>query len=746
MTLPGGARLGPYEIGELIGRGGMGEVYRATDTRLGRDVAVKILASELADDPASLARFEREARAVAALSHPNIVALFDVGNVRQTHFVVTELLEGETLRVRLGASPLPEGETLRIANAIADGLAAAHAKGIIHRDLKPENVFLTTAGGVKILDFGLASMQQTLADSALDPVAQTAALTEPGILMGTIGYVSPEQLGGRPLTPASDIFSFGCVLFEMLQGQRPFKRDSAMEVIASVLRDAPFDRAAARHLPPGMRDIVERCLEKDPRQRFSNGAAVAAALRTRSDANVSSPSQAEAAVPRRRWVPALTGFVMASIAAALIGYWLINRGAEIIDDGYDLRVSDVTGDSETRRLMALALRADSAGNRSEAMQLLAEGARRESAPPLPAAFLASFAHYSGDRKEGAHWSAETMRRLPRSRSTYEALLCRYLMPENGIATEMALSSSLLELHPKAWRLRLALAHLHLSRRELPAALAQLRQIDVGAPDDRRLAIVLADRAALGDVASASSDLKRSKLTGRPALMAYARGRIAWSSGHASDAARLFDAAAESATISNLAPVAIESRILAGVARIGANDLDGAGSALDLAAVKAHEAGMAENELEANAFGAYVASRRGDNDGRDRRLRVAAKLAEPGTTDYAALQLVVARARIAVAYRASPAPVDVEENSAVATLIRARETWSQNDPVTASRLLEQARSEGIDATWFSEEAALLAYDLGAPARPFPPDPPYPNRLRFLAIWELGRARQVTAAVR
>src|ERR1019366_2726234 len=236
MTLPGGTRLGPYEIGELIGRGGMGEVYRAADTRLGRDVAVKVLASQLAGDPASLARFQREARAVAALSHPNIVALFDVGSEGQTYYVVTELLEGETLRGRLSASPLPENETLRIAPAIADGLAAAHEKGIIHRDLKPENVFLTPAGGVKILGFSVASMQQTYA--GIDNAIQTAALTEPGVLMGTIGYTSPEQLAGRPLTTATDVFSFGCVLYEMLQGQRPFKRDSNMEIIASVLRDA----------------------------------------------------------------------------------------------------------------------------------------------------------------------------------------------------------------------------------------------------------------------------------------------------------------------------------------------------------------------------------------------------------------------------------------------------------------------------------------------------------------------------
>ena len=731
MTLPRGARLGPYEIGELIGRGGMGEVYRGADTRLGRDVAIKILSPHLAGDPASLARFRREARAVAALSHPNIVAVFDVGAEGDTHFVVTELLEGETLRTTLAAAPLPVDETLRIATAIADGLAAAHAKGIIHRDLKPENVFLTAAGGVKILDFGLASMQERL--NATDSIAPTAALTEPGLLMGTIGYTSPEQLAAKPLTPATDVFSFGCVLFEMLQGQMPFKRDSNMEVIASILRDEPVTRDAAKPLPPHMRNIVERCLEKNPARRLQNGGEVADALR---GLNISTP--ARIAAPRRfsllRIVLPLVILGLAAIISAVVA-----RRNVVIDDGYDLRASDISGDGETRRLTALALRADSDGNRSEAIQLLSEAARREHDPPLPAAFLASFTYYNGDHRGGELWAAETKRRIARSASSYEALLCRYLLPGNGVATEMALSSSLLELRPRAWRLRLALAHLHLGRRETRAALAQLMLIDVAAPDDRRLSIVLADRASLGDLAGATRDLQRSKLKSRPALFEYTQARIAWSSHHAAEAARLFDAAAESATIANLGPVAIESRTLAGIARI-VTDLEQAQTTLDLAAVKAHDAGLPEAELESDAFAAYVAGRRGDADGLARRLRLAALLTEPGTTDFAALRLFAARERISVVFATSP-PADNEESPAVATLINARDAWSQGDLATASRLLQQSRAEGIDATWFSEEAALLAYDLGGPPRAFRPDPPYPNRLRFIAIWEqIARPRR------
>jgi protein kinase-like protein len=724
MTLQRGARLGPYEIEELIGRGGMGEVYRASDTRLGRDVAIKVLSSHLADDPASLARFRREARAVAALSHPNIVAVFDVGAEGDTQFVVTELLEGETLRTNLAAAPPPVDETLRIATAIADGLAAAHAKGIIHRDLKPENVFLTSAGGVKILDFGLASMQPTA--NAIDSIAQTAALTEPGLLMGTIGYTSPEQLAAKPLTPATDVFSFGCVLFEMLQGQMPFKRDSNMEMIASILRDEPVTRDAAKPLPPMMRNIVERCLEKNPARRFQNGGDVANALR-----GLVADSPAPTFV-KWRWKRQFLGWFIVAVSLVLVIVALVRSRYEVIDDGYDLRAADVTGDAEVRRLTSLALHADSAGDRSEAMQLLSEAARHLPPPPLPAAFLASFAYYSGDHKEGERWAAETKRRIPSSASSYEALLCRYLLPGNSVATEMALSSSLLELRPRAWRLRLALAHLHLSRRETRAALAQLMQIDVAAPDDRRLSIVLADRASLGDIAGAARDLQRSKLTSRPALFAYTQARIAWSSHHAAEAARLFDAAAESATIENLGPVAIESRTLAGIARI-VTDLDQAQATLDLAAVKAHEAGLPEAELESYAFAAYVARRRGDTDGLARRLRLAVALAEPGTTDFAALRLFAARERVSVAFATSP-PAEAEESPAVATLLKARDAWSQADYASASRLLQQSRAEGIDSTWFSEEACLLAYDLGGRPRAFRPDPPYPNRLRFIAIWE------------
>jgi tetratricopeptide (TPR) repeat protein len=709
--------FGPYEIRDLIGRGGMGEVYRAFDARLGREVAIKVLSPHLADDRESLERFRREARAIAAISHPNIIAIFDVGS----DFVVTELLEGETLRTRLDRGIVAREDMLRICSGVADGLAAAHAKGIIHRDLKPENIFLTADGGVKILDFGLAAMVQPIEGF------ESAALTEPGMVVGTIGYMSPEQLSGKPLTPATDVFSFGCLAYEMLLRAKPFTGDSSIEVIASILRDDPFARE--NEVPIDLRAFIARCLAKRPEERFQNGAELRTAMR--GTAATTMRVQVPARLGRRGAVAIVVALVVIAIAAAVVAK-IVGDRRRIIDDGYALRASDVTGDAETRRLTELALRADASGDRSEAMELLREATRRDARTPLPAAFLASFAYYNGNHAEGLRWAAETKRRLGGASSTYESMLSRYLLPESATATEMALSSSLLTLRPKAWRLRLALAHLHLSRREHSAALAELKQIDVAMLDDRRAALVLADRASLGDVAGASRDLERSRVAARPALLAYVRGRIAWSSGRPAEAARRFDEAVESATVQNLGPVANESSVLAGIARVGTGDLASALSTFDVAAAKAQQVGSTDNAIDAYAFAAYVAWRLGDQPGAERRLRAAASLLDPRTNEAtAALRLLALRMHADIGLSSIPS------EPAVATLIQAREAWALGETATASRLLDQSRSEGIDTTSFSEEAALLAADLGAPPRKFKPDPPYPVRLRYVAIWELGR---------
>ncbi len=267
MSLPAGTHLGPYEILAPLGAGGMGEVYRARDARLGRDVAVKVLPEHLARDAEALARFEREARAVAALSHPNILAIFDVGAERGIHFVVTELLEGETLRKRLAGSELPWRKAAEFGIAIAEGLAAAHAKGITHRDIKPENLFLTTDGHVKILDFGLARVKTPFGV----PETGVDGETDTGAILGTVGYMSPEQVRGQPVNAPSDIFSLGCVLYEMIAGRRAFSKNTPPETLTAILRENPPELArSGKQISADLDRLIQHCLEKSPHDRFQS--------------------------------------------------------------------------------------------------------------------------------------------------------------------------------------------------------------------------------------------------------------------------------------------------------------------------------------------------------------------------------------------------------------------------------------------------------------------------------------------
>ena len=266
MAVPSGTRLGPYEIIGPLGSGGMGEVYRARDTRLGRDVAVKVLSEDTAGIPERLSRFDREARAVAALNHPNILALHDIGTHGGVVYAVTELLEGETLRARLKASGrLSPLKAINYAVQIARGLAAAHERGILHRDLKPENLFITTDGRVKILDFGLAQQE---AAAASGETSTTHFTTQPGTVLGTPGYMSPEQVVGQPATARSDIFSFGVVAYEMLTGSHPFQRATISDTVTAILRDDPPPLARILpELPAGLVGILESCLDKHPADR-----------------------------------------------------------------------------------------------------------------------------------------------------------------------------------------------------------------------------------------------------------------------------------------------------------------------------------------------------------------------------------------------------------------------------------------------------------------------------------------------
>jgi eukaryotic-like serine/threonine-protein kinase len=265
MPLASGTHLGPYEIVAQIGAGGMGEVYRARDTRLERDVAIKVLPEHLSQNSQALARFVRETKAVAALSHPNLLAIFDTGAESGISYAVTELLDGESLRVRLLRGPLPWRNAAEMGAALAEGIAAAHSKGITHRDLKPENIFLTVDGRVKVLDFGLARME------AARPGAESDTQTEAGMLLGTPGYMSPEQVRGIPAGPVSDIFSLGCVLYESVSGRRAFPGETAAETLSSILRDMPRELpASGAQVPPELDRLIFRCLEKNPEQRFQS--------------------------------------------------------------------------------------------------------------------------------------------------------------------------------------------------------------------------------------------------------------------------------------------------------------------------------------------------------------------------------------------------------------------------------------------------------------------------------------------
>ncbi len=280
MALATGNRLGPYEILSLLGSGGMGEVYLARDARLDRDVAVKVLPERIAKDPQALGRFQREVRAVASLSHPNIVTIHDFGTEQGLCYAVMELLEGQTLGRRLKRAPLDWRSAVEIVIGVADGLEAAHAKGVVHRDIKPENIFLLAQGGVKILDFGLARLQQKPDTPHPDITEQFGPATEPGVVMGTVYYMSPEQARGSPADVRSDLFSLGCVLHEMVIGGRPFERASGADTIAALLHEAPpLLSESGRECPAALHRLISRCLEKRPEDRFQSAREVAVVLR-----------------------------------------------------------------------------------------------------------------------------------------------------------------------------------------------------------------------------------------------------------------------------------------------------------------------------------------------------------------------------------------------------------------------------------------------------------------------------------
>ena len=332
MAIAPNTTLSHYHILAPLGAGGMGEVYRARDTRLDREVAIKVLPAEFAQDADRLRRFEQEARATSALNHPNILTIYDIGNHDGAPYLVAELLEGEELRAQLDAGALPIRKVIDYAQQIAAGLAAAHAKGIVHRDLKPENLFVTTDGRVKILDFGLAKLRPQPAMNAGSEVQTQKKITDPGTVMGTVGYMSPEQVRGQDVDHRSDIFSFGVILYEMLSGRRTFGGDSAIEVMNAILKEEPPDLSEANgKISPALDKIVRRCLEKKPERRFQTASDLGFALESLS--GVSDASQPEATVApapavsapvKRRLSPVLIGLGLALLAVGAVAGILIH--------------------------------------------------------------------------------------------------------------------------------------------------------------------------------------------------------------------------------------------------------------------------------------------------------------------------------------------------------------------------------------------------------------------------------------
>jgi eukaryotic-like serine/threonine-protein kinase len=334
-----GTRLGPYEILASLGTGGMGVVFRARDHKLDRDVALKVLPAALADDQTALERFAREAKAVASLSHPNILAIYDFGCISATPFAVMELLDGETLRERLARGVIATTRAVAWATKIAEGAAAAHERGIVHRDLKPENIIITRDGQLKILDFGLARVLP-VADSKDRTLTTAIDVSIPGMVVGTAGYMAPEQVCGKPVDHRADIFALGCILYEMLASKRAFSGSSAIETMAAILHDEPTVLPLTeRAVPPALERIVQHCLEKDPAHRFQSMRDVVFGLSNLSEASTSTATRARVDPARRSRRLRLAVAVSAVIALAATAFWLGTRVPRAHDSAPPAKVS-----------------------------------------------------------------------------------------------------------------------------------------------------------------------------------------------------------------------------------------------------------------------------------------------------------------------------------------------------------------------------------------------------------------------
>ena len=341
MTLSAGMRLGPYEVLAPLGAGGMGEVWRARDTRLTREVAIKVLPAEVASDASRLKRFEKEARSASALNHPNIVTIYEIGALDSVSYIAMELISGKTLRELLFAGSLQIKKLLQIAAQIADGLARAHEAGIVHRDLKPENMMVTKDGLVKILDFGLAKLTQIGSGSDEASHLPTETGTSPGVVLGTVGYMSPEQAAGLPVDFRSDQFAFGSILYEMATGKRAFQKGTAVDTLSAILHEEPKPLGEINpQAPAPLRWIVERCLAKDPEGRYASTKDLARELISVRDrvSEAFSPRLPTSSTARLRRGLALGGVV----AIVAIGVWLLARSGRHPPPAAHLEFEQVT--------------------------------------------------------------------------------------------------------------------------------------------------------------------------------------------------------------------------------------------------------------------------------------------------------------------------------------------------------------------------------------------------------------------
>ncbi len=337
MTLTPGTKLDGYEILGPLGAGGMGEVYRARDSVLKREVAIKVLPAYVSRGPDRLRRFELEAQAAAALNHPNIVSIFHVGQYDGSPYIVTELLHGETLRDHLRSGPRRLREAIDVGIDIARGLAAAHDAGITHRDLKPENIFLTKDGRVKILDFGLAKLQPSRAATADGPTASYQPQTSPGHVLGTVGYMSPEQVRGQPADARSDIFAAGAVLYEMLTGKPAFRKATSAETMTAILNeDPPAVSQLAPNLPPGLQRIIHRCLAKNPAQRIQHASDLEFALEALSESGSTGMAAVKEQTPTKRWIWIAAAVAAIAIAVSAFLWWKVPLAVPVVESATQL--------------------------------------------------------------------------------------------------------------------------------------------------------------------------------------------------------------------------------------------------------------------------------------------------------------------------------------------------------------------------------------------------------------------------